>query len=256
MAAVGFGNPQIPPPLCLGIVDAPPTNRCPAPPHPPGSQVVAGVVFNPILNELYHATRGGGAFRNGQPIRASDTASLQSAVFATEVGTSRWVYLAWPVIFNSQFQPILVKHSLASLQTLLLAHTDQTHAVGALLTACLLTRSLLLRPCREAWHVRSRQECICSHGSTHGCPCRPCREDEFLDACFDRICTLTKHMRSVRCCGSCALNLCGVACGRWGGEGRGGEGQGEEQAGWWRGVEQAGRWRGVNLAGQARGGLS
>ncbi|GAB4820855.1 hypothetical protein N2152v2_007901 [Parachlorella kessleri] len=91
-------------------------------------RVVAGVVYNPILDEVFHATRGGGAFRNGQRIAVSQTDSLQAAVFATEVGTSR--------------------------------------------------------------------------------------EDAFLDACFDRIRTLVKQCRSLRATGSCALNLCGVACGR------------------------------------------
>ncbi len=44
--------------------------------------------------------------------------------------------------------------------------------------------------------------------------CHPCREDAFLDACFDRVRKLAKHCRSMRACGSCALNLCSVACGR------------------------------------------
>eukprot|EP00878_Enallax_costatus_P045010 GHUV01053840.1.p1 GENE.GHUV01053840.1~~GHUV01053840.1.p1 ORF type:complete len:114 (+),score=0.57 GHUV01053840.1:41-343(+) len=40
------------------------------------------------------------------------------------------------------------------------------------------------------------------------------RTPETVTAVFDRIHTLTSHMRSVRCCGSCAMNLVGVACGR------------------------------------------
>ncbi|KAF6258437.1 putative inositol monophosphatase 3 [Scenedesmus sp. NREL 46B-D3] len=40
------------------------------------------------------------------------------------------------------------------------------------------------------------------------------RSPETVAAVFDRIQTLTSSMRSVRCCGSCALNLVGVACGR------------------------------------------
>lgn len=47
-----------------------------------------GVVFNPILNELYHATRGGGAFLNGAPITASDTTELRRAVVSRR---GRWL---------------------------------------------------------------------------------------------------------------------------------------------------------------------
>lgn len=90
--------------------------------------VVLGVVFNPILDELFHAVRGDGAFLNGKRITVSDTADLQSAVFATEIGTRR--------------------------------------------------------------------------------------DEPFLDAAFGRMRALAKESRSVRACGSCALNLCSVAMGR------------------------------------------
>jgi myo-inositol-1(or 4)-monophosphatase len=42
-----------------------------------------GVVYNPLLDELYHAVRGGGAFRNGRPIRVSDQAELPRSLLAT-----------------------------------------------------------------------------------------------------------------------------------------------------------------------------
>lgn len=45
------------------------------------------------------------------------------------------------------------------------------------------------------------------------------RDDAFLDACFDRIRKLGQRARSLRCSGSCALNLCSVAQGRWVGGG-------------------------------------
>jgi inositol-phosphate phosphatase / L-galactose 1-phosphate phosphatase len=89
---------------------------------------VVGVVYNPILDELFHAVRGGGAFLNGQAIRVSDTSDLRSALVATEIGTRR--------------------------------------------------------------------------------------DEAFMAAVFARMQALTFASRSVRCCGSCALNLCGVACGR------------------------------------------
>ena len=91
--------------------------------------IVVGVVYNPILDEMFHAVKGGGAFRNDKPITTSDTSKLQNALFATEVGTRR--------------------------------------------------------------------------------------DDEFLDACLGRIRAVIKHCRSVRACGSCALNLCSVAMGRF-----------------------------------------
>jgi inositol-phosphate phosphatase/L-galactose 1-phosphate phosphatase len=47
------------------------------------------------------------------------------------------------------------------------------------------------------------------------------RDDAFLDACFDRIRRLGQQTRSLRCTGSCALNLCSVAMGRCGQPGYG-----------------------------------
>jgi fructose-1,6-bisphosphatase/inositol monophosphatase family enzyme len=54
-----------------------------------GKQVVVAVVFNPVLGELFTATRGGGAFLNGVPIRVASAASLDKAVVATNVGVDR-----------------------------------------------------------------------------------------------------------------------------------------------------------------------
>lgn len=52
-------------------------------------QSVLGVVYNPILDEMFVATRGHGAFLNGRPISVSSVNSLKSALFATEIGVSR-----------------------------------------------------------------------------------------------------------------------------------------------------------------------
>jgi histidinol-phosphatase len=41
---------------------------------------IAGVVEAPALGQTWHALRGGGAFRNGKPIRVSDVATLGEAV--------------------------------------------------------------------------------------------------------------------------------------------------------------------------------
>ncbi len=42
-----------------------------------------GVVYDPLMDELYHAVRGGGAFRNDVPIRVSRETELGRALFAT-----------------------------------------------------------------------------------------------------------------------------------------------------------------------------
>jgi inositol-phosphate phosphatase/L-galactose 1-phosphate phosphatase len=93
-----------------------------------GRRPVVGVVFNPVLGELFSAVEGGGAFLNGAPIAVSPTSHLGSAVFATELGTRR--------------------------------------------------------------------------------------DDAFMEAAFGRMRALGQATRGMRCCGSAALNLCGVAMGR------------------------------------------
>eukprot|EP01094_Clydonella_sp_ATCC50884_P004344 TRINITY_DN13372_c0_g1_i1.p1 TRINITY_DN13372_c0_g1~~TRINITY_DN13372_c0_g1_i1.p1 ORF type:complete len:295 (+),score=101.37 TRINITY_DN13372_c0_g1_i1:18-902(+) len=52
-------------------------------------QPVVGVVFNPMVDELFTATRGGGAFLNNKPIHVSECASIDQAVIATNVGYTR-----------------------------------------------------------------------------------------------------------------------------------------------------------------------
>lgn len=49
-----------------------------------------GVVYNPILEEMYTAIRGHGAFLNiTSPLHVSETAELGDALVATELGISR-----------------------------------------------------------------------------------------------------------------------------------------------------------------------
>jgi len=52
-------------------------------------KVVVGVVYNPLLNELFTATLGGGSFLNGTPIHVAHADSLDKAVIATNVGVDR-----------------------------------------------------------------------------------------------------------------------------------------------------------------------
>jgi myo-inositol-1(or 4)-monophosphatase len=44
---------------------------------------LAGAVFDPLLSELYTATPGGGAFRNGERIFVSATENLRQSLLAT-----------------------------------------------------------------------------------------------------------------------------------------------------------------------------
>ncbi|HKJ25068.1 MAG TPA: inositol monophosphatase family protein, partial [Myxococcota bacterium] len=46
-------------------------------------RAVVGVVYNPILDELYHAVRGGGAFRDDEPIQTSRETELGRSLVAT-----------------------------------------------------------------------------------------------------------------------------------------------------------------------------
>ena len=46
-------------------------------------ELVAGVIFDPLRDELFHAARGGGAFLNGTRIAVSTTPDLDSALLAT-----------------------------------------------------------------------------------------------------------------------------------------------------------------------------
>lgn len=46
-------------------------------------KVVVGVVYNPMMNELFTAVRGQGAFLNGEKLQISQTTELKQALVAT-----------------------------------------------------------------------------------------------------------------------------------------------------------------------------
>src|SRR5690606_18747847 len=48
-------------------------------------QIVAGVIYNPAMDELYTAERGGGAFMNGRRPRVAARAKLSDAVITTGI---------------------------------------------------------------------------------------------------------------------------------------------------------------------------
>ena len=45
-----------------------------------GGEEILGVVYDPLLDELYTAEKGKGAFLNGRPIRVSDRSTLEQAI--------------------------------------------------------------------------------------------------------------------------------------------------------------------------------
>ncbi|XP_058196891.1 inositol-phosphate phosphatase-like [Rhododendron vialii] len=89
---------------------------------------VVGVVYNPIMDELFTGIHGKGAFLNGNPIKVSSQSELVKSLLCTEAGTKR--------------------------------------------------------------------------------------DKPTVDATTNRINSLLFKVRSLRMCGSCALDLCGIACGR------------------------------------------
>uniref|UniRef100_A0A7N0ZVT5 Inositol-1-monophosphatase n=1 Tax=Kalanchoe fedtschenkoi TaxID=63787 RepID=A0A7N0ZVT5_KALFE len=93
-----------------------------------GKNPIVGVVYNPIMDELFTGIDGKGAFLNGNSIKASSQSELVKSLLATEVGTKR--------------------------------------------------------------------------------------DKSTVDATTNRVNSLLYKVRSLRMSGSCALNLCGVACGR------------------------------------------
>ncbi|GBP71458.1 Inositol monophosphatase 1 [Eumeta japonica] len=50
---------------------------------------VIGIVYNPMLQQLFTAQKGKGAFLNGQQIHVSQIKELRKALIASEAGTSR-----------------------------------------------------------------------------------------------------------------------------------------------------------------------
>ncbi|MCI0514477.1 inositol monophosphatase [candidate division KSB1 bacterium] len=52
-------------------------------------EVICGVVYNPVTNELFQAVKGGGAWLNGEPIRVSSVAGMRQAVVTLSHGDLR-----------------------------------------------------------------------------------------------------------------------------------------------------------------------
>lgn len=54
------------------------------------AEIKFGVVYSPILEELFYAEKDKGAFLNGKPIRVSETAEMSNALVATGFPYDRW----------------------------------------------------------------------------------------------------------------------------------------------------------------------
>ncbi|EFH60602.1 hypothetical protein ARALYDRAFT_477531 [Arabidopsis lyrata subsp. lyrata] len=54
-----------------------------------GKVPLVGVVYNPIMDELFTGVQGKGAFLNGKPIKVSTQSELVTALLVTEAGTKR-----------------------------------------------------------------------------------------------------------------------------------------------------------------------
>jgi myo-inositol-1(or 4)-monophosphatase len=55
-------------------------------------ELAVGVVYNPILDELFTAERGKGAWLNGSPVHVSTTTRLEESVLASGFPYEVWIY--------------------------------------------------------------------------------------------------------------------------------------------------------------------
>lgn len=81
-------------------------------------RVEIGVVYNPILDELYSATRGGGAFMNGQRIKASTVKELSSALASVGFAVAMCQKLKDPAL------PAAQRSEITRIRRQVIAHTD------------------------------------------------------------------------------------------------------------------------------------
>lgn len=52
-------------------------------------ELLVGVVFNPVLNEMYTAIKGRGAFLNGKPISVAKAKTMDTALVVNNIGAGR-----------------------------------------------------------------------------------------------------------------------------------------------------------------------
>ncbi|KAG6743527.1 hypothetical protein POTOM_052226 [Populus tomentosa] len=127
-----------------------------------GKVPTVGVVYNPIMEELFTGVHGKGAFLNGKPIKGVSELTI------------------------------------CSFHILILLHANLSMTLKQLCTCVSIA-------------VSSQSELVKSLLATEA---GTKRDKSTVDATTNRINSLLFKVRSLRMTGSCALNLCGVACGR------------------------------------------
>lgn len=86
-----------------------------------------GIVYNPILEELFAAKRGSGASLNGKPLHVSQERDLRKSLVLTECGSSR----------DSKFVEMLFEN----MKSVLTAPVHTIHSLGsAALNICMVAR--------------------------------------------------------------------------------------------------------------------
>ncbi|WKX88671.1 hypothetical protein Q1695_008362 [Nippostrongylus brasiliensis] len=69
----------------------------------------AGIVYNPITKELFFAQVGRGAFKNGFPIRTSDTTAISNSVVITQLGSHRYPEMLHS--YTASYKALMVDHN-------------------------------------------------------------------------------------------------------------------------------------------------
>lgn len=79
-------------------------------------QPLAGVVYNPILEELFEASQGGGARLNGEQMRVSDTSAIEDCkmIGPQDLFTHKSWPTPWPPMQRSQKNAIAYRVALVS----------------------------------------------------------------------------------------------------------------------------------------------
>lgn len=149
-----------------------------------GKQPVVGVVYNPVLDELYHA---GTRQLRGSCSRQGRLKGHRRAASGVCVGDLVVFTGSLPQGMSVNVFPHRPLHPLCAVR-----------GGGAFLNGS---------PIRASDTAQLSKALVATELGTR-------RDAAFLDAAFDRIRRLGAATRSLRCTGSCALNLCSVAMGR------------------------------------------
>ena len=70
-------------------------------------EIILGVIYAPVLDEMYTAIKGEGAFLNGQPIRVSEKSQLNQSVLATGFPYDRAIHPDNNANYFSYFVPLV-----------------------------------------------------------------------------------------------------------------------------------------------------